>query len=144
MIRDFDRAANDLRKFKGRLENEIDKAETQTAREGLKKAVQQSSGRITTAQLRREDHPYAKRHKKAKRDPGIINSQTGEFKSEWHVEKGRTIENGPAIVNFSRKAGWLQAGTRTMVARPIEKAVIDHLIKVRPINLDRAIEKASR
>lgn len=142
-LNELRKAAYELEKYGKRLVREIGKAEVDTAKVGLRVAVKQSSGKVSSLQLRREGHPYARRHGKPKRDPQIINSQSGEFRREWHIALGKNLDEGPAIVNFSSIAGFLQEGTPKMFARPVENVVIAELRKIRPANLAKAIERAS-
>lgn len=93
-------------------------------RVALPAAIDASSGDITTAQLRREDHPYAKRHGAPRRDPSRINTQTGSFRSMWRAV-GTAI--GGQVLNDSRVADWLEQGTDTMFARPVLARVVDRL-----------------
>lgn len=140
----FKDAARDLKRFQQRLVRSIQEAEARTAKSGLEIARKQSSGTTSTAQLRKEDHPYAKRHGSPKRDPSTINVQSGAFRAEWHIQTGRSLEDGPAIVNYSKVAGFLQAGTPTMFERPVELVVIAKLQTIRPRNLDQAVAKATK
>lgn len=140
----FRDAAKDLKRFKQKLVKQLEEAEAKTAREGLKIARKQSSGSVSTSQLRKEDHPYAKRHGSPKRDPSTINVQSGEFRAEWHVQIGNSLDDGPAIVNYSRVARFLQEGTTTMFARPVEAVIIAKLQSIRPRNLDQAVAKATQ
>lgn len=143
MKRELQRAAREIAKYKEKLGKEIQKAEVKTAKVGLRAAIQQSSGNTSLAQLRKEDHPFAKRHGEPKRDVTIINSHSRNgFKSEWHIDTSRSLEDGPAVVNYSKVAGFLQEGTRKMFARPIEGKVIAAMSKVRVQNLDQAVSKA--
>ena len=84
-----------------------------------------SSGTATTAQLRREDHPYARRHGRPRRNPALINVQSGVFLRGWQLE-GPRLEQGAATlsaVNETPYARYLEHGTRTMFARPLVERV---------------------
>lgn len=139
---EFRQAAQDLKRFQAKLKRQLEAAEAKTAKEALKIAKKQSSGSVSTAQLIKEDHPFAKRHGSPKRDPSTINVQSGAFRAEWHIQNGNSLDDGPAVVNYSRVARFLQEGTASMFARPIEAVVIAKLQSIRPKNLDQAVAKA--
>ena len=137
----FKQAAKELDRYSKKVEKAVKKAQMETAKAGLKAAIKASSGRTSLSQLRKEDHPYATRHKVAKRDASIINDQGGSFKREWKIGNST---NGPAIVNFSKVAGFLQAGTKKMVARPVEARIIDAMSQVGVANLGKSINSIKR
>lgn len=143
-MRSLDKAARELKKFSRDLDRNIGKAEAKTAKVGLRQAIKQSSGRITTAQLRKEDHPYATRHGAPRRDPSTINEQKGDFKRDWMIQGGGNIRNGVAIVNYNPIAQYLAEGTPRMFKRSLEAKVIDAMVKVREKNLDTAVKSAMK
>lgn len=120
-------------------------------RDGLRKAViagkrqaqKQSSGRASYAQLRAEDHPYARRHGMAKRDPAIINKHRGLFYIGWAYELGADGLSA-RIVNRSDVADFM-GGTDKMLPRPIEGdvAAFTHQEAQRLINstIQKALQK---
>jgi hypothetical protein len=145
-MREFDQAIRRLKRFRSDLKTIVQWSEEKTAKEGVAYAKRRSSGKRSLNELARKklDHPYAKRHGKPRLDPSIINSQSGEFRSSWEIQEGNTLEAGIAIVNFSPSAGYLEEGTKYMFARPIDEKILEHLRKVRPINLSNAIERATK
>ena len=143
-MRSLDQAARELKKFSQRVEKGIIKANGQTAKVGLKEAIKQSSGRKTAAQMRKADHPYAKRHGQPLWDPSTINVGKGSFKRDWHVQDGGNLRNGIAIVNYNPVAKFLADGTKKMFARPLEAKVILAMSKVSQSNLDKAVNSAMK
>lgn len=96
---------------------------------GVQIARQRSSGTASPAQLRREDHPYARRHGAPRRDPAIINRNRGVFFAAWRsATSGLTGQ----IINDSDVADFLRDGTRLMFERPVGVAVEEDLAAVAP------------
>jgi hypothetical protein len=58
-------------------------AEKLTIEDAKVMLVAASSGDLTEKDLRRLDHPYARRHGTAKKDPSIINVRSGRFRRSW-------------------------------------------------------------
>lgn len=97
-------------------------------------AIERSSGKKTLAQMRKDDHPYAKRHgstgsfvvdETGEYPPGVINEQSGQFKGAW--QSGRTGELSGSVTNDSEHAGYLISGKGSMIVRPVEEAVVHDL-----------------
>lgn len=87
-------------------------------KEALDIAKKHSSGMITTAQQRKEGHPY-RRGGPNPYDPGTINVQSGRFRSAWRLEyRGGYL----CLINESPEADFMK-GTRRMVERPIWKNI---------------------
>lgn len=85
------------------------------------KAIQLSSGSLSTAQLKQKGHPYARRFPIgfALQPDFLINAQAGAFKAAWHTRvqetsKGWTI----TLFNTSPEAKFMM-GTKAMRMRPI-------------------------
>lgn len=97
-------------------------------------AIERSSGKKTLAQMRKDDHPYAKRHgstgsfvvdETGEYPPGTINEQSGQFKGAW--QSGKTGELSGSVKNDSEHAGYLISGKGSMIVRPVEEAVVHDL-----------------
>lgn len=107
-------------------------------------AVELSSGTLTPKDLRRMDHPYAKRHGAPKLNPGIINAQSGDFRGAWEREEPKADGDGltSALYNTDPKAEkWLQPGTKFMVARPIDAAIEERVAPRREARIEHALDK---
>jgi hypothetical protein len=85
-----------------------------------------SRGPYSSATLRRLGHPYRRRGGAPPLPPEIINRQSGAFFDAWHgtgfVASGRSL--GVGLENDSEEAAYLKTGTRKMIRRPVEKAVL--------------------
>jgi hypothetical protein len=131
-----------FRRLSQDLVGAIRRAEDKSAAKGLQIAKDFSSGTKSLAQLRREDHPFAKRHGRPLDPPEVINSQTGEFRAAWKViaqtVKGMPV---PAIVNQNWKANFLKGGTKYMFNRPVDESVGKVLEPIRIENLKRETKK---
>lgn len=106
------------------LERDLAQAMDEAADEALNLARRYSSGTFPMPALRRMGHPYARRHGTPRRDPSIINAQTGQFVKAWK-KRHIVIQGGEVIaqvVNESPHAAFLN-GTRFMFDRPVEVRV---------------------
>ena len=118
----------------------LEKAALQEQRDSLADAqrllIQQSSGTVSLAELRRMGHPFARRAPQASPDAAIINDQGGAFRKSWRkvapVRSGDFVTS--RVVNTDPKARFMN-GTKTMVKRPIIAAVE---AKLKPIRKNRA------
>lgn len=120
-----------LRRVAAAWPENIRKAEAASGRELLERAIENSSGTLSPADLRRQDHPYARRHGEPRQDPDVVNvGKTRVFQHSWHLD-GPRVEGGTvrtAIFNTDPKGGYLEQrnpppSTTTMFARhPHEKA----------------------
>ena len=128
-------AAGHFKRSAAALRANLLSSEAATLKEATAQAVTFSSGTLTTATLRRMGHPYAVRNPIAP-DPGIINAQTGVFRSAFTSSppsaSGGVITS--SIVNASKVAGYLANGSRFMIARPLAVKV---QIAVQPARLAR-------
>lgn len=117
------RARAQLKGARKHIEREAKHAAGAAVGAGKTKAMEWSSGPFSLAQLAKMDHPYAKRHGTPRLEAGIINTQTGAFKSDWATSlptyDGSTVS--ARLYNDNEKADFLQFGTPTMFARPIGK-----------------------
>ena len=99
-------------------------AEAVTLQEAKARAILLSSGTLSTAELRKRGHPYARRNPTSP-NPQIINAQTGVFRQAYTTPPPVPSASGvtASVVNVARYSGYLSAGTRLMVARPLPQAV---------------------
>ena len=99
-------------------------SEAVTLQDAKAKAIVLSSGTLTTAELRRRGHPYARRNPTSP-SPEIINSQSGVFRAAFLTPAPIVGPDGVTarVVNVAPYSGYLAAGTRLMVARPLPQAV---------------------
>lgn len=124
------------------LEANVLAAEAVTVKQGKAEAVRLSSGPLSTAQLRRMGHPYARRAPTSP-NPQVINVQRGAFRAGWTGD-GPTVTAGGVvsrIYNTSGEAKYL-LGTRTAIARPIREAIIKAVQPDRIKRLNRAVRQA--
>lgn len=122
------------------LQAKAEQAVKKTLEDLKAEAVAATSGSLSPADLRRLDHPYARRHGVPGLDPDTLNVGTGALRASWQTE-GPLYEGGVLtgrLFNTDPKAGdWLEPGTRTMFPRaPHEKAAA----KVEPDLLRRLEE----
>jgi hypothetical protein len=139
-------AATYFRTLEARLKSAVIKAETESAREAMAVAVEQTSGTISTRQLRRMGHPYARRAPQTPVDPGQSNDQGGGVPQSWRMEI-RFLSDGveARIVNSHPDARWLKRagrGNSKSVARPIVAAVLQRIRASRKTRLREAIRAA--
>lgn len=89
------------------------------------RAKDRSTGGVSSKQLRREDHPYARRHGRARRDSSIINRQSGRFIAAWSLRGVMPSADGATgtVENTAPYAEFLAGGTRFMFARPLTQSV---------------------
>ena len=98
-------------------------AEAVTLQEAKARAILLSSGTLSTAELRRRGHPYARRNPTSP-NPQIINAQTGVFRQAYTTPPPVPSASGvtASVVNVAPFSGYMR-GTRLMVARPLPQAV---------------------
>lgn len=109
-------------------------------------AVALSSGTVSSADLARMDHPFAKRHGSPQTNLLPINAQSGEFRNSW-VTHGPSERGGTVVAsleNVSPHADFLEGGTRFMFARPLELPLTDFAERVLEVELGRAFRSAFR
>lgn len=126
------------------FEDDFRSAEERTVDDLHNTAVELSSGSLTPADLRRMDHPYAKRHGTPKLNPGIINAQSGDFRGAWERDAVKPARDGltSGIFNTDPKAEkWLQPGTKFMVARPVDAEIEDRVAPRREGRIEHALDK---
>ena len=98
-------------------------AEAVTLQEAKARAILLSSGTLSTAELRRRGHPYARRNPTSP-NPQIINAQTGVLRAAYMTPPPVATASGvtASVVNVAPYSGYMR-GTRLMVARPLPQAV---------------------
>lgn len=143
-------AAARLHRIADALERELPAALAQTRDDLLAEADWLSSGGISLRQMRRKhfDHPYAKRHGAPRRDPAVINVQTGAFRRGWQgapvQETGGELVS--AIYNTDPKAPYLEqldGGPRSpMFQRPIRQRLLTRTVRWFPRRIASAVRRA--
>lgn len=116
----------------GNLGKDLERGAEQGANRALKllreAAIRRSEGPLSTAELRRLGHPYARRHGRPRRDPNTVNQQSEDFRNAWETE-GPDEQGGilaGSVFNTDPKAELLKDGTDAMFARaPHEAALRD-------------------
>ncbi|WP_395137827.1 hypothetical protein, partial [Armatimonas sp.] len=87
-------------------------AEALALADAKREALSSSSGPLTRGDLRRMDHPFARRHETALADPEIINSGNGDFVRAWSTSAVSATTDGTEaeLTNDSQSAHWLSRG----------------------------------
>ncbi|WP_394794869.1 hypothetical protein [Armatimonas sp.] len=132
-----------LRVFEGlekRIREATAKAEAHAQEDAKRELMEASSGGLSTAELRRRDHPYARRHGTAREDPEVINEQTGKFKRSWRATRPTRTGNRlrSRIRNTDPKAKFMH-GTTAMLLRPIIRRVKRRIRRIRRYRLQRGL-----
>lgn len=133
MADSFRSLARALRETADRLESRAAAAVANTLDDLQRAAEGRSRGPLTPADLRRLDHPYARRHG-PRLNPDIVNEQSGGFAGNWrqdgpHVRAGG-IEG--SVYNADPKAPFLEQeepppGSTPMVARRPDLAAAEEV-----------------
>ena len=92
----------------------------------MKFAKSMSKGKYKSVQLARMGHPYATRNPRPPAPTELINRQTGKFLNSFKTDSNLNAINGnwrALLENSSPEAHYLISGTKTMIERPIDKAV---------------------
>ena len=116
--------AHALESFSARSRSAVAAAEAEALEDAKREALASSSGPLTKRDLRRMDHPFARRHGQALTDPEIINKGGGDFYRDWQTEPVTATGDGTEgrLFNDSKSAHWLSRGGKgksKMVARPV-------------------------
>lgn len=127
----YKQAAREVERIAKRGRVALGRAERKSAQYALKRAKDQSRGKVKTAALRKGRwHPYARRHPAPLLDPALINKQSGLFLASWGVKKNASLfANGGIAFEIENTVSYAQfmKGTRTMHRRPIDDVVTrDH------------------
>lgn len=112
-----------------RLPRELAQAHREATADVFRTARAFSSGTVSTPQLRRLDHPFARRHGSPLLAPQQVNRQTGRFWESW-VTQGPLQVGGTLaaqVHNTAPYAGYLDTGTGRMFARPLAEAVAENV-----------------
>lgn len=143
------RAAQAFRALAERYREEVLRAESESAVEALEAAIEQTSGTLSTRQLRRMGHPYALRAPQTPVDPGRSNDQGGGLAQSWQIRPPRLVGDAVEthVVNRHPDARWLKRSTRPgwrgpMVPRPIVAAVLETIQPQRQQRLKAAARAA--
>ena len=141
-----DEAADRLEKWSADLRTNLGTAARANLADLLETARRHSSGPLSTAELRRRDHPYARRHGAPQEDPAAINRQSGAFLAAWESEG--PDEDGDdltvSVFNTDWKAPLLEAGTRFMFERPLPEAVEAEVEPRAAERVEKALEDSFR
>lgn len=141
--------ADRFRRFPAKLMQEVQKSESQTLVKARVIARRWSSGTIKTPQLVAMGHPYAKRRWRPPQDPGLINVQTGRFKSSWTAFSffgamaGRNAAVTGVLLNTAPYSGEMEIHP-FMGRRPIVDRIVAEITPIRQANLEKAIQRAMR
>jgi hypothetical protein len=99
-------------------------AETANLEDAKRTSIRLSSGRLSTADLRRRDYPYARRHPGALEDPAVLNKQSGRLARAWTTEGPfATLDGLVSHVRNSSPEAQFMGGTRLMWERPLAERV---------------------
>lgn len=143
-------AAEALRKKARNLRREVLNAENKNLDIALEVARSLSSGPFSSAALAALGHPYAKGDPNPPADTAIINAQseTG-LRENWQKQpvtyragkfSGKIYNTSPHAKYFDEKQ--YPEGTRSMVARPVQKRIREKIQKRRMLRLRQAIKRA--
>ena len=113
----------DLRRLQRSARAELDAATMRAARQGMTHAKKLSSGPFGARSLAEIDAPYAVRHGAPKLPPEVINARSGVFREHWTATRAPSADGTVLIKNTDPKAKFLERGTPTMFARPIDVPV---------------------
>lgn len=126
----------EFRRAADELPRQVEAANLQLLQEALRRARGLSSGRYSSAQLRRLGHPY--RHGgHPPMDPSVVNRQSGRFGQSW-----RLTPDSKGIENIDPKAPLLLGGTSRMIRRPLLDRVYAWLAQEAPKRLAAAAARA--
>lgn len=142
-------AAKLFRSLRSRLTQAVIAAETKTLVVAKYELEQATAGTLTPSDLRRLDHPYAKRHGQALRDPAITNRKTGELNRSFRRGRVVRVAGGTrgAVTNRARSVAGIKAGgapSSPMVKRPLTLRVLKRIQPERKRRLQAAIKNSLR
>lgn len=149
---DFDQFIRDMEQVQKSLVPELLKSEGASLDKAYELAQEYSSGTHSQAQHDADGNPYGfgaetpsgrTRGAIPYGDLGIVNEQTGVFKSGWTKLSATWSADviAAALVNVSRVSQFLKWGTPKMKPRPIDDKVAAAVEPERMRNLDRAFTK---
>lgn len=126
----LDEAAYVVRVLADDLEAGALEAARDVAGRAYERARELSRGGYASRDLRRLDHPYARRHGSPKLDPAVVNYGRGVFFGGWRVRTPQRYANDTiqgAVLNEAPQAPYLEGGTETMFPRPLMDRVVGEL-----------------
>ena len=134
-----------LASLHARLLTAVKVAETQSLEAARYELEATSRGTLSPGDLRRLDHPYARRHGSPLRNPAILNQKSGETARSWHTSPVSETSEGTqgSVVNRSPAAKWIKSGGKgssKMVERPIVEHVKSRIRAEREARLASAIK----
>lgn len=121
------------------LEEAIEQAAVESAKEGVKIGQFFSSGRYSLPQLAKMGHPYgggARPYPVPYGDRRFVNEQTGNFYQGWFA--GLLLDGAkilPAVMNHTPEASFLLGGNPHMERRRIDELLIESLLPVTESNI---------
>lgn len=123
----------------------VEEAHNHTLQQGMQEAVKISSGPYSTAQLRADNHPYAKRDPRPPLPAYIINAQTGEFLAAWGVNDPQTVGDvtSSSLINNSPHGSYLRSGDKSlMIERPVEAHLTEVMEPLLHENVQASLHEA--
>lgn len=143
------KAARLFRSLRAQLTQAVIAAETSTLVVAKYELEQATAGTMTPADLRRLDHPYAKRHGRALRDPAITNRKSGELNRSFRRGRVVRVAGGTrgAITNRAKSVAGIKAGgtaDSAMVERPLVQRVQKRIQTERTRRVKSAINHVLR
>lgn len=137
-------AARLFRSLRSRLTQAVIAAETKTLVVAKYELEQATAGTLTPADLRRLDHPYAKRHGEALRDPAITNRKSGELNRSFRRGRVVRVAGGTrgAVTNRAKSVAGIKAGgspSSAMVKRRLVRRVLKRIQPERTRRVKSAI-----
>lgn len=103
--------AADLERRADALPEALSDALSATAEDAVRRAQWWSSGSLQARDLRRLDHPYARRHGSPRLNPDFVNQRSGVFLESWRSSDPEENEQGDlsaAVFNIDPKAPYLE------------------------------------
>lgn len=136
-----------LEGFSQRLVREVSVGMERSLRADYRLAQQLSRGKLTSAWLARNGHPYGKGFVGPLSQPlYIINDQGGAFAGAWHKQEPysetATGDVVTRLINDDPHAAWLDEGTKWMVARHFSEAIIEQNAPNRQHEIEAAIDRS--
>ena len=105
----------------------------ETSDELIERLKLRSRGGLSPADLRRLDHPYARRHGSPLLDPSVVNRDRGDFEEGWTATELDPDGYSEVVFNSDPKAEYLaqedpEPTSTTMFQRPIADVVFQEQI----------------
>lgn len=139
-------AARFFSSYARRLQKNVAAAERESAKELLKAAHAQASGSLSTRELRRMRHPYARAKGRwnSPIDPAKVNRQSGEMDGGFRILPMQASRRGTrtGVTNATRHARLIKGGGKgksKMVARPLAHAILLEIRAARRARLRAAL-----